>query len=97
MNVRFARPQAEQNDTVQKFDVILNKTAVRLGILRHTMESPALAMKIQALRDAASEQQAQLEQVERSVREITEEKQNLLDIALHLPQRCPEESKVRRP
>ncbi|XP_048876861.1 laminin subunit gamma-3 isoform X1 [Brienomyrus brachyistius] len=88
---------AEENDTVQKFDVILNETAIRLGILRHTMESPALGVKIQALRDAASDQRAQLEQVERSVREITEEKQSLLDIALHLPQRCPEESKISRP
>ncbi|KAL4617434.1 laminin subunit gamma-3 [Arapaima gigas] len=85
---------AEENDAVERFHLILNDTATRLGILRHSMESPALSRKLQALRDAAQDQQAELERMEQSIREVSKEKHSLQDIALHLPRGCAEASKA---
>lgn len=74
---------------LEKFDRILNETALRLRVLRGSVESPALAAKIERLRSAASEQQSQMSGIERDVQEMTEERDSLRDIALNLPPSCP--------
>ncbi|XP_018595947.2 laminin subunit gamma-3 isoform X1 [Scleropages formosus] len=84
----------EENDAVERFQLILNETATRLGILRHNMDSPALGRKLQALRDAARDQQAELERVEQSILEVSKEKHSLQDIVRHLPQGCTQPSKA---
>uniref|UniRef100_A0A8C9W7T3 Laminin, gamma 3 n=1 Tax=Scleropages formosus TaxID=113540 RepID=A0A8C9W7T3_SCLFO len=86
--------QTEENDAVERFQLILNETATRLGILRHNMDSPALGRKLQALRDAARDQQAELERVEQSILEVSKEKHSLQDIVRHLPQGCTQPSKA---
>lgn len=78
----------------EKFEKILSETETWLGFLRNSVESPALTNKIQALRDAARDQEAQLLQVDRDIAEIKEERRSLRDIVLHLPQGCGEGSNV---
>ncbi|KAJ8339181.1 hypothetical protein SKAU_G00359670 [Synaphobranchus kaupii] len=78
----------------EKFHRILRETETWLGFLRHSVESPALSGKIQALHDAAQDQEAQILQVDRDIEEIKEERRSLQDIVLHLPQGCAEVSKV---
>ncbi|KAJ8404448.1 hypothetical protein AAFF_G00337150 [Aldrovandia affinis] len=78
----------------EKFERILRETETWLGFLRNSVESPVLSKKIQALHDAAQDQEAQLLQVDRDIAEIKEERRSLQDIVLHLPQGCTEGSKV---
>ncbi|XP_030630730.1 laminin subunit gamma-3 [Chanos chanos] len=78
------------NNEVEKFDRILNETAVRLLILRRSVESPALGGKIQTLRDAAQKQQKQLLHLDQSLQEIRAERDSLRDIAENLPKNCPQ-------
>lgn len=79
------------DDTValDRFDRILNETALRLSMLRGSVESPALSGKIQKLRSAARDQQNHLSVLEQDLKEIREERDSLKDIALHLPKSCP--------
>lgn len=74
---------------LERFDRILNETALRLRVLRGSVESPALAAKIERLRSAAGEQQSQMSGIERDLQEMTEERDSLRDIALNLPPSCP--------
>ncbi|XP_042251436.1 laminin subunit gamma-3 [Thunnus maccoyii] len=78
------------NVPLERFDRILNETARRLSMLRGSVESPALGSKIQKLDSAAKEQQSQLSLIEQDLKEIREERDSLRDIALNLPQSCPE-------
>lgn len=73
---------------LEHFNSILNKTAQRLSMLRKSVESPALTLKIQKLNSAAKEQQSRLSVIEQDISEITEERDSLTDIALNLPQSC---------
>lgn len=75
---------------LERFDRILNETARRLSMLRGSVESPALGSKIQKLRLAAQEQQSRMSLIEQDLQEIREERDSLRDIALNLPQSCPE-------
>ncbi|KAG5834495.1 hypothetical protein ANANG_G00262110 [Anguilla anguilla] len=84
----------EREVATEKFDRILRETETWLGFLRHSVESPALSGKMQALHDAAQDQEAQILQVDRDIEEIKEERRSLQDIVLHLPQGCAEVSKV---
>lgn len=59
-------------------------------MLRGSVESPALGSKIQKLRLAAQEQQSRMSLIEQDLQEIREERDSLRDIALNLPQSCPE-------
>ncbi|KAG7477256.1 hypothetical protein MATL_G00092200 [Megalops atlanticus] len=84
----------EGNMAIERFNKILNETELWLSFLRQSVESPALSGKIQALRDAARDQESQLHRVERDIQEIAEERRSLQDIALHLPQGCAGGSKA---
>lgn len=75
---------------LERFHRILNETAHRLSMLRGSVESPTLGSKIQKLQSAAKEQQSRLSLIEQDIQEITEERDSLRDIALNLPQSCPE-------
>lgn len=75
---------------LERFDRILNETARRLSMLRGSVESPALGSKIEKLRSAAQEQQSRMSLIEQDLQEIREERDSLRDIALNLPQSCPE-------
>ncbi|CAG5867641.1 unnamed protein product [Menidia menidia] len=75
---------------LERFDRILNETARRLSMLRGSVESPALGTKIQKLNSAAEEQQSRLSLIEQDIREITEERDSLRDIASNLPESCPQ-------
>ncbi|KAA8584390.1 hypothetical protein FQN60_008175 [Etheostoma spectabile] len=77
------------NMPLERFDRILNETARRLSMLRGSVESPALGMKIQKLHLAAKEQQSRMSIIEQDLQEIIEERESLRDIALNLPQSCP--------
>lgn len=78
------------NVPLERFDRILNETGRRLSMLRGSVESPALGSKIQKLHSAAKDQQSQLSLIEQDLQEIGEERDSLRDIALNLPQSCPE-------
>lgn len=84
----MSRPDG--NVPLERFDRLLNETARRLSMLRGSVESPILGSKIQKLHLAAKEQQNQLSLIERDLQEITEERDSLRDIALNLPQSCPQ-------
>uniref|UniRef100_A0A3P9KKW5 Laminin subunit gamma 3 n=1 Tax=Oryzias latipes TaxID=8090 RepID=A0A3P9KKW5_ORYLA len=75
---------------LERFDRILNETARRLSMLRGSVESPALSSKIQKLHAAAKEQKSRLSLIEQDIQEIREERDSLRDIALNLPQSCPQ-------
>lgn len=79
---------------LEQFDRILSETAVRLGVLRGSVESPALNMKIQTLWSAARDQKSQLTHLEQDLQEIRQERDSLKDIALHLPQTCTQASGI---
>ncbi|KAK6316218.1 hypothetical protein J4Q44_G00137420, partial [Coregonus suidteri] len=79
---------------LEQFDHILSETAVRLGVLRGSVESPALSVKIQTLWSAAQDQKSQLTHLEQDLKEIKQERDSLKDIALHLPQTCPQVSGI---
>ena len=75
---------------LERFDRILNETALRLRMLRGSVESPALGGKIQRLRSAAQEQQGRLASIEADLQEISQERDSLKDITLNLPKSCPQ-------
>ncbi|KAL0965256.1 hypothetical protein UPYG_G00278840 [Umbra pygmaea] len=77
---------------LEQFDRILSETAMRLGILRGSVESPALGVKIQTLRSAAHAQNSQITHLEKDLQDIRQERDSLKDIALHLPKSCPQAS-----
>ncbi|XP_047426599.1 laminin subunit gamma-3 [Mugil cephalus] len=78
------------NVPLERFDRILNETARRLSMLRGSVDSPALGSKIQKLHSAAKEQKSRLSLIEQDIQEIKEERDSLRDIALNLPQSCPQ-------
>ncbi|XP_034565301.1 laminin subunit gamma-3 isoform X1 [Notolabrus celidotus] len=78
------------NVPLERFDRILNETARRLSMLRGSVESPTLGSKIQKLQSASKEQQSRLSMIEQDLQEIREERDSLRDIAVNLPQSCPE-------
>lgn len=78
------------NVPLDRFDRILNETERRLHMLRGSVESPTLGTKIERLQSAAKEQQSQMSLIDRDLKEITEERDSLRDIALNLPQSCPQ-------
>ncbi|XP_035524349.1 laminin subunit gamma-3 isoform X2 [Morone saxatilis] len=78
------------NVPLERFDRILNETARRLSMLRGSVESPTLGLKIQKLQSAAKEQQSRMSLIEQDLQEIREERDSLRDIALNLPQSCPQ-------
>uniref|UniRef100_A0A3P8XGZ4 Laminin, gamma 3 n=1 Tax=Esox lucius TaxID=8010 RepID=A0A3P8XGZ4_ESOLU len=80
------------SEALERFERILTDTAVRLAVLRGSVESPALSGKIQTLRSAAQDQASQLTNLEQDLQEIRQERDSLKDIALHLPQSCPQAS-----
>ncbi|XP_035996258.1 laminin subunit gamma-3 [Fundulus heteroclitus] len=75
---------------LERFDRILNETERRLSMLRGSVESPALGSKIQKLHSAAKEQQSRVSLIEQDIQEIREERDSLRDIAVNLPQSCPQ-------
>ncbi|XP_071011165.1 laminin subunit gamma-3-like [Oncorhynchus clarkii lewisi] len=79
---------------LEQFDRILSETVVRLGVLRGCVESLALNVKIQTLWSAAQDQKSQLTHLEQDLQEIRQERDSLKDIALHLPQTCPQASGI---
>lgn len=78
------------NVPLERFDRILSETARRLSMLRGSVESPALGSKIQKLHSAAKEQQSRMSLIEQDLQEIREERDSLRDIALNLPESCPQ-------
>ncbi|XP_060916773.1 laminin subunit gamma-3 [Labrus mixtus] len=74
----------------ERFDRILDETARRLSMLRGSVESPTLGSKIHKLQSAAKEQQSRMSLIEQDLQEIREERDSLRDIALNLPQSCPQ-------
>ncbi|XP_059214275.1 laminin subunit gamma-3 [Centropristis striata] len=78
------------NVPLDRFDRILDETARRLSMLRGSVESPTLSLKIQKLHSAAKDQRSQMSLIEQDLQEITEERDSLRDIALNLPQSCPQ-------
>lgn len=87
-------PGPDGNVPLERFDRILNETALRLRVLRGSVESPALALKIEKLHSAAREQQSQMSLIEQDLQEIREERDSLRDIALNLPRSCPQAAGV---
>lgn len=79
---------ADENIPLERFDRILNETARRLSMLRGSVESPQLGLKIEKLRLAAQEQQSQMSVIDQDLQEIIEERDSLRDIASNLPQAC---------
>lgn len=84
--------QMETSNDVEKYDRLLNETAIRLKVLRGSVESPALNKKVQILVGAAEDQKKQLTELEKSLQDIQEERDSLTDIAENLPKTCPEKS-----
>ncbi|XP_076613354.1 laminin subunit gamma-3 [Chaetodon auriga] len=78
------------NVPLERFDRILNETARRLSVLRLSVESPTLGLKIQKLHSAAKEQKSRMTLIEKDLQEIREERDSLRDIALNLPKSCPQ-------
>lgn len=87
-------PGPDGNVPLERFNRILNETALRLRVLRGSVESPALALKIEKLHSAAREQQSQMSLIEQDLQEIREERDSLRDIALNLPRSCPQAAGV---
>lgn len=79
---------ADENVPLERFDRILNETARRLSMLRGSVESPQLGLKIEKLHLAAKEQQSQMSIIDQDLQEIQEERDSLRDIASNLPQAC---------
>lgn len=77
------------NVPLERFDRILDETERRLSMLRGSVDSPTLGVKIQKLRSAAQEQHSRMSLIEQDLQEITEERDSLRDIALNLPASCP--------
>ncbi|KAF3849317.1 hypothetical protein F7725_015814, partial [Dissostichus mawsoni] len=73
------------NVPLERFDRILDETERRLSMLRGSVDSPTLGVKIQKLRSAAQEQHSRMSLIEQDLQEITEERDSLRDIALNLP------------
>uniref|UniRef100_A0A8C5G955 Laminin, gamma 3 n=1 Tax=Gouania willdenowi TaxID=441366 RepID=A0A8C5G955_GOUWI len=71
---------------LERFDRILNDTALRLSMLRGSVESPTLSSKIQKLLSASNDQRSRLSVIDQDIEEITEERDSLKDIALNLPE-----------
>ncbi|XP_053709504.1 laminin subunit gamma-3 isoform X1 [Synchiropus splendidus] len=80
----------DESVPLDRFDRILNETERHLSMLRGSVESPSLGTKIQTLRSAAKDQESRLAVIEQDIEEITEERDSLRDIALNLPESCPE-------
>ncbi|XP_028456669.1 laminin subunit gamma-3-like [Perca flavescens] len=80
----------DENMPLERFDRILDETARRLSMLRGSVESPTLGTKIQKLHSAAKEQHSRMSLIEQDLQEIIEERDSLRDIALNLPQSCPQ-------
>lgn len=78
------------NVPLERFDRILNETARHLSMLRGSVESPMLGVKIKKLHLATKEQQSQMSLIEQDLQEIREERDSLRDIVLNLPQSCPQ-------
>lgn len=57
-------------------------------MLRGSVESPQLGLKIEKLHLAAQEQQSQMSIIDHDLQEIIEERDSLRDIASNLPQAC---------
>lgn len=66
----------------------MNETALRLRMLRGSIESPHLGRKIQKLHLAAEEQRGQMSAIDEDLQEIREERDSLRDIASNLPRAC---------
>ncbi|KAM6984916.1 laminin subunit gamma-3 [Aplochiton taeniatus] len=81
---------------LEHFERTLNETALRLSLLRRSVENPALNEKIQKLRSVAKEQQGYMLVMEKDLQEIREERDSLKDITLHLPLSCPQASEKGR-
>lgn len=79
---------SDEKVPLERFNRILNETARRLSMLRGSVESPQLALKIEKLHLAAKEQQSQMSIIEQDLQEIREERDSLRDIASNLPQAC---------
>lgn len=84
--------QAERNTDVEKYNRVLNETAARLRVLRGSVENPALNRKFQILLGAAETQQKHLMELDKNLKDISEERDSLTDIAQNLPKTCPERS-----
>lgn len=82
--------QMEADVVLENYDRILNETAVRLRVLQGAVESPSLTGKIQRLRNAASDQEKQMQNLEESLQDIRKERDSLTDIAQNLPKTCPQ-------
>lgn len=78
----------DESIPLERFDRILNETARRLSMLRGSVESPQLGLKIENLHLAAKEQQSQMSIIDQDLQEIREERDSLRDIASNLPQAC---------
>lgn len=78
----------DENVPLERFDRILNETARRLSMLRGSVESPQLGLKMEKLHLAAKEQQSQMSIIDQDLQEIQEERDSLRDIASNLPQAC---------
>lgn len=78
----------DESVPLERFDRILNETARRLSMLRGSVESPQLGLKIENLHLAAKEQQSQMSTIDQDLQEIQEERDSLRDIASNLPQAC---------
>lgn len=83
---------ADENVPLERFDRILNETARRLSMLRGSVESPQLGLKIEKLHLAAEEQRSQMSVIDQDLQEIQEERDSLRDIASNLPQACHSEA-----
>lgn len=57
-------------------------------MLRGSVESPQLGLKIEKLHLAAEEQRSQMSIIDQDLQEIQEERDSLRDIASNLPQTC---------
>lgn len=57
-------------------------------MLRGSVESPQLGLKIEKLHLAAEEQRSQMSVIDQDLQEIQEERDSLRDIASNLPQAC---------
>lgn len=57
-------------------------------MLRGSVESPHLGLKLQRLHLAAKEQQSQMSAIDQDLEEIRDERDSLRDIASNLPQAC---------
>lgn len=87
---------ADENVPLERFDRILNETARRLSMLRGSVESPQLGLKIEKLHLAAKEQQSQMSIIDQDLQEIREERDSLRDIAFNLPPACRSSTKAGR-